>query len=58
MEKLIIHPDYDKGTEKNDIAIVKLNQTAKYTQFVRPICLPGSEPRPGENTIVAGKAYT
>lgn len=54
IEEIISHPDYDRGTQRNDIAIVKLNQTVEYTQFVRPICLPNAEPQPDEDTIVAG----
>ncbi|XP_050421073.1 trypsin I-P1-like isoform X2 [Adelges cooleyi] len=35
-----VHPDYDKATNINDIAIVKLNRPTTYNTFIRPICLP------------------
>lgn len=35
-----IHPQYDKFTQSNDIAILALDGTASFTSLVRPICLP------------------
>ncbi|XP_065211786.1 venom protease-like [Planococcus citri] len=58
VDKLIVHPEYDPAVNINDIAILKLNQTVQYTQYVRPICLPGAEPRVNEDTIVAGWGLT
>jgi len=35
-----VHPEYDKYTQKNDIAILALERKASFTNMVRPICLP------------------
>jgi len=35
-----MHENYDPKTFENDIAILKLNQDAKFTQSVQPACLP------------------
>ncbi|XP_072395725.1 phenoloxidase-activating factor 1-like [Diabrotica undecimpunctata] len=45
IESLSFHEDYDANNKisSNDIAIIKLNQTVEYTDFIRPICLPDSD---------------
>jgi trypsin len=37
------HPNYDRKTNKNDIAILKLNETVNFTELVFPICLPNKQ---------------
>ncbi|CAH1111806.1 unnamed protein product [Psylliodes chrysocephalus] len=39
IEKIIVHQRYNSHTFSNDIAILKLNQPADITDFVRPVCL-------------------
>ncbi|KAJ0171703.1 hypothetical protein K1T71_012466 [Dendrolimus kikuchii] len=39
-ERYIIHPEYDITSRKNDIALIKLEENAPFTDFIRPICLP------------------
>lgn len=34
-----VHPEFDSNTYYNDIAIIILGKSVKYTQYVRPICL-------------------
>ncbi|XP_048486113.1 CLIP domain-containing serine protease HP8 [Plutella xylostella] len=44
IEEIIVHPDFDADViSKADIALVRLNRTVPYTDFVRPICLPTTE---------------
>ncbi|XP_026316168.1 phenoloxidase-activating enzyme-like [Hyposmocoma kahamanoa] len=46
IEYTIPHPDYDpydKKTRRNDIALVRTRESAPYTDFIRPICLPTSD---------------
>ncbi|XP_059050731.1 phenoloxidase-activating enzyme-like [Achroia grisella] len=43
IEDTIPHPEYDAITRKNDIALIRLEQNAPYTDFIRPICLPTSD---------------
>ncbi|MBN3303546.1 coagulation factor VII [Amia ocellicauda] len=40
VEKIIVHEDYNATNADNDIALLQLNSSATYNQFVRPICLP------------------
>lgn len=45
IEKIIAHPNYDpvSALRRNDIAILRLESNAPYTDFIRPICLPISD---------------
>lgn len=40
IEKYILHPDYTIASKRNDIALIRLESMAPYTDFIRPICLP------------------
>ncbi|KAF2887771.1 hypothetical protein ILUMI_18402 [Ignelater luminosus] len=40
IEKIIIHPNFVKYDTKHDIALLRLNRTVTYTDYIRPICLP------------------
>lgn len=37
---IIPHVDYDRGSLRNDIALIKLSSPARYNRYIRPICLP------------------
>src|SRR6266487_1806885 len=37
---LRIHPQYDRRTHYNDLAIITLTKRAQFTDAIRPICLP------------------
>lgn len=45
IEKIIPHPLYNpkNPSKHHDIAILKLNETVKYSDFIQPICLPTKE---------------
>lgn len=36
---VLIHPEYDVSTYRNDIAVAKFSDPAQFTDYVRPICL-------------------
>ena len=50
---------YNRESNQNDIAIVKLRYGFEYTEYVRPVCLPeaGFEVRPG-NGLISGFGRT
>lgn len=39
METIIPHPEYSSKLFRHDIAIIKFDTPADYTEYVRPICL-------------------
>ncbi|VDO96330.1 unnamed protein product [Soboliphyme baturini] len=49
--KIIIHEQFDTATTKNDIALLQLSSSVRYTDHVSPICLP----RQGEKPPTARK---
>lgn len=50
IEKIIAHEDYDKETIRNDIALIKLNQSVSFTETISPVCLPLSNQTKNKNT--------
>ena len=59
--KVIIHPDYAKKAQFDfDFALLELERPIDFESqdWVRPICLPGGEPVPGEKATVSGWGLT
>lgn len=42
IESRVAHPEYDRSTKANDIALLLLEDNVTYSDYVRPVCLPGS----------------
>ena len=42
VKKITSHPDYDKGSMNNDIAVLELVEDLTFTDKVKPACLPSS----------------
>ncbi|KAL4097149.1 hypothetical protein QTP88_021973 [Uroleucon formosanum] len=40
IKRIIIHEGYNPEGVSNDIALLKLNHSVAYTEFIQPICLP------------------
>lgn len=64
IQKIIPHPSYkpNEGSKFHDIAIVKLAEPAKFSYFIKPICLPSKEfdsgLKSGETHVVTGWGKT
>ncbi|XP_054454414.1 LOW QUALITY PROTEIN: uncharacterized protein LOC129091022 [Anoplopoma fimbria] len=41
--RIILHPNYDRDTSNNDIALLKLSSPVKFTDYIRPVCLAASD---------------
>lgn len=39
VDKVIVHPNFESDNFRNDIAIIKLQQSIDITDYVRPVCL-------------------
>lgn len=59
VEEQIVHEDYAPTSRRqlNDIALLRLDQEVDFNDFVKPICLPGSE-RLSRRLLVAGWGKT
>ncbi|MGH0155025.1 UNVERIFIED_CONTAM: hypothetical protein FKN15_028487 [Acipenser sinensis] len=43
VEKVLIHNRYVQKTNNNNIALVKLKEPIKFSQYIIPACLPNRE---------------
>ena len=46
IEKSIVHETYNRSVRGYDIALLRLAEDIKFTDFVKPICLPKRAPQP------------
>lgn len=52
---VIIHPQYDRFTAKNDVALIKLSRKIQFTDRIQPILLPKSQDLfEGQDVIASG----
>ncbi|NWH69666.1 ACRO protein, partial [Piaya cayana] len=40
VKRLVLHEDYDDVSQKNDVALVELEEPAGCGPFVQPVCVP------------------
>lgn len=62
-EEIILHPEYRRNdrSQTHDIALIRLDRNARETNFVTPICLPGTgftPSEPGKNMTIVGFGHT
>ncbi|XP_075956494.1 ST14 transmembrane serine protease matriptase a [Anarhichas minor] len=43
LKKVIPHPNYNAHTYDNDIALMQLDSPVKYSDYIRPICMPAPQ---------------
>jgi len=59
VSQIIPHPSYDAGTERNDIALLKLSSPVTVSATVLPVCLPPPNPKyTNQNAWVTGWGTT
>lgn len=39
IEKFIVHPNFNRRTKDNDIALIRLKTIVTFSTFIRPACL-------------------
>ena len=49
-----VHPDFDKITMENDIALIRMPKVINYNERIQPICLAQRPPIVGKECFVAG----
>lgn len=54
IEKFISHEDYNAETRENDIAIIKMAKTVKFSKSIRPACLQQTEAIPKTRAVAIG----
>jgi trypsin len=51
------HPDYNRRTNENDIALIKIRGSVNFTEHLYPICLPTSQIE-SPDVIISGFGQT
>ena len=54
IEKIVIHAGYNKDSQDNDIALIKLRSPIQYNAQALPVCLPTSDPPVGTECWITG----
>ncbi|XP_076639718.1 uncharacterized protein LOC143351751 [Colletes latitarsis] len=54
LDHISLHPEYIDNGFINDIAMLRLEKPAIFSDYVRPICLPETEPKSGTMCTVTG----
>lgn len=42
---IFVHPEFNRETFENDIALFKLHSAVHYSNYIQPICLPPAHPQ-------------
>lgn len=50
VKQVILHPNYNSATQDNDIALLSLNSSVTFTNYIRPVCLAGQSSSFADNT--------
>lgn len=54
LDYISLHPDYIDNGFINDIAMLRLEKSVTFSDYVRPVCLPEAEPKSGTSCTVTG----
>ncbi|KAL3991483.1 enhancer of mRNA-decapping protein 4 [Sarotherodon galilaeus] len=60
LKQVIPHPNYNKFTFDNDIALMELDSPVTYSDYIKPICLPAPQHEfpPGQSVWITGWGAT
>lgn len=58
VEKSFAHPDYKRNSVYNDVALLKLQKSVKFTDYRRPACLQANKHFPGTHALASGWGAT
>lgn len=54
-KKIDVHPNYNSKNNNNDIAVITLIKPVKFTNAIKPVCLPKEvEDYSGKQATIAG----
>lgn len=58
--RMVRHDNYSRINDRsvNDMVLLLLNETVTYTNYVRPVCLPGRETALGDLCYIVGWGRT
>ena len=54
VERIFLHPGWNRQLLINDIAILRLSEPMQFTRFVQPACLSGPDPTVNSTVVVIG----
>lgn len=54
VSRVHIHPQYEMTYYSNDIALLRVNTSFTYTDYVQPACLPVTDPADDDEVIIVG----
>ncbi|XP_014068114.2 serine protease 27 [Salmo salar] len=43
VDEIVLHPAYDRSTQDNDIALLRLSSPVNFTDYIFPVCLASSD---------------
>lgn len=58
INRIIVHPDYRYPLKYNDIALLRLNRTVRFTKYIRPACLFTKESKTQGVAVATGWGKT
>ena len=54
MDYISLHPDYVNNVFLNDIAVIRLERAVRFSDYIRPVCLPKAAVLTGTVCVVTG----
>lgn len=58
ISQFIVHPNFDRATKQNDIALIKLVRPTGFSKHIRPACLWQTAAMPKKQALATGWGHT